>query len=278
MNTRPTRPPESKQSQSNEAAHAARLFLALVRREVEGRYRGSALGIGWSMITPLIMLGIYTFVFGVIFRSRWVTSDADASPAEFAVILFIGLILFQVLAEIITRSPGLMVANTSYVKKVVFPLYILVPIILGSALTHAGISLLILVPFLFIVFDGIPWTAIFLPLSVAPLCLMALGVGWFLASIGTFARDISQVVTSLTTAMLFLAPIFFPLSALPVWLQPWIRFNPLTVPVNEARKALVFGVPPDFMALFTYTCVALAVCTAGYVWFQKTRKGFADVL
>lgn len=278
MNASVTKTPDAKQSHAFERAHAARLFFALVRREVEGRYRGSVLGLAWSMITPLMMLGIYTFVFGVVFRSRWVNSDENASPAEFAVILFIGLILFQVLSETMNRAPGLMVANVSYVKKVVFPLYILVPVTLGSALVHAGISLVMLLPFLFLIFGGIPWTAVFLPLSVLPLCLIALGVGWLLASLGTYARDIGQVVASLTTAMLFLAPIFFPISALPVWLQPWLKFNPLTVPVNEARNALVFGVLPDFGGLAVYTGVSIAICALGYFWFKKTQKGFADVL
>lgn len=265
------------------AAHAALtdsrgLMFALIRREVDARYRGSVLGIGWSMLTPLMMLGVYTLVFGVIFRSRWATSDGDAAPAEFAVILFVGLIVFQILSEMMNRAPGLMLANANYVKKVVFPLHILVPVALGSSLVHAGTSLLVLAPFLFLVMGGIPWTAIFLPLAIIPLCLVALGIGWFLASIGTYARDIGQVVGTLSTALVFLAPIFFPVSALPAWLQPWIALNPLTLPVEEARKVLVFGTLPDFAALAVYTCWAMIVCAFGYLWFQKTRKGFADVL
>ncbi len=266
------------QKPSPDDGQARRLLFALVRREVESRYRGSVLGIGWSMITPLLMLGVYTFVFGVVFRSRWVGADEAASPAEFAVILFLGLILYQILAETLARAPNVVLSNVSYVKKVVFPLQILVPVALGSALIHACISLVVLIPFLFQIFGGIPWTVVFLPLIVLPLCLMTLGLGWFLASVGTYARDVGQIVGPLITALLFLAPIFFPTSALPAWLQPWIALNPISLPVEEARKAMIFGIMPDFGALWVYACWSLVISAAGYLWFQKTRKGFADVV
>lgn len=260
------------------SAYKLRLIGVLVRREIEGRYRGAGLGLVWTILTPLLMLGVYTFVFGTVFRSRWVTSSADASPAEFAVILFVGLILFSLLAETVNRAPSLMLSNTSYVKKVVFPLEILVPVALGTALFHAGVTLLVLLPFIFFVFGDVPVTAVFLPLVVAPLVLMILGVSWFLASVGTYLRDVGQFVGTAVTALLFMAPIFFPLSALPLWLQPWLSLNPLTVPVQQAREVLIFGKMPDFAQLGWYTLVSMIVCLAGYVWFQKTRKGFADVL
>lgn len=249
-----------------------------MRREIEARYRGAGLGLIWSILTPLLMLGVYTFVFGTVFRSRWVTSAADASPAEFAVILFVGLIMFQLLAETVNRAPGLMLSNQSYVKKVVFPLEILVPVAMGTALFHASISLLVLLPFILFVFGDVPVTAVFLPLVAAPLVMMILGISWFLASVGTYLRDVGQFVGTAVTALLFMAPIFFPLSALPVWLQPWLALNPLTVPVQQAREVLIFGKMPDFAELGAYTLVAMIVCFAGYIWFQKTRKGFADVV
>ena len=260
------------------SAFKLRLIGVLVRREIEGRYRGAGLGLVWTIVTPLLMLGVYTFVFGTVFRSRWATSSADASPAEFAVILFVGLILFQLLAETVNRAPSLMITNTSYVKKVVFPLEILVPVALGTALFHACISLLVLLPFIFWVFGDIPVTAVFLPFVIAPLILMILGISWFLASVGTYLRDVGQFVGTAVTALLFMAPIFFPLSALPVWLQPWLVLNPLTVPVQQARDVLIFGQLPDFAQLAGYTLVSMTVCLLGYIFFQKTRKGFADVL
>ncbi len=256
----------------------ARLTWELIKREIESRYRGSALGLIWSMITPLLMLGIYTFVFGTVFRSRWGEADAHTPPAQFAVILFTGLIVYQIFAETITRAPMLMIANSNYVKKVVFPLEILVPVAIGNALFHAGVSLLILLPFIYLVMGAIPLTAVLLPFVIAPLLLMSAGAGWFLASLGTYTRDIGQFIGTFATALLFLAPIFFPSTALPVWVQPWLALNPVTIPVEQAREVLIFGKMPDWDALYGYTLIAVIVCASGFLWFQKTRKGFADVL
>ena len=255
-----------------------RLTGVLVKREIEGRYRGAGLGMLWSLLIPLLMLGVYTFVFGTVFRSRWATSSAEASPAEFSVILFVGLILYQLFSETIVRAPTLMLTNPSYVKRVVFPLEILVPVSLGTAFFHASVSLLVLLPFIYLVFQSIPPTALLLPLAVLPLMLLTLGISWFLASLGTFWRDIGQFVSTVVTVILFMAPIFYPLSALPDWVRPWLVLNPLSMPVEQAREMLIFGRLPDFAALGRYAFFATLICIGGYMWFQKTRKAFADVI
>lgn len=278
----------STSARSSEASshHVDRLVLTrrLVERDVGGRYRGSTLGLLWSLLTPLLMLGVYTLVFGTVFKARWSTPEgtgpasAGTSMIEFAIILFAGLIVFQLFAEVITRAPGVVLANQNYVKKIVFPLEILVPVALGSALFHAAVSLLVLLAFMLPVYGGVPWTALLLPLVLGPYCLMILGLGWFLASLGTYVRDIGQVLGTLVTALLFLSPIFFPSSALPAWIRPWLVLNPVALPVEEARNLLIFGRLPDFAALAVYGVAAVAVCGLGYLWFQITRKGFADVL
>lgn len=254
------------------------LILPLVRREIVGRYRGSVLGMFWSLLTPLFMLFVYTFVFGMVFKSRWTGASADASMGEFAVTLFAGLIVFQLFAEVIGRAPTLILNNQNYVKKIVFPLEVLVPAALGSALFHVGVSLVVLFLFMLPIKGGIPWTVVLLPLVLVPYCLSILGLSWFLASLGTYVRDIGQILSTLITALLFTSPIFFPLSALPDWIQPWLLLNPAALPVVQARDVLIFGLLPDFPALATYAAASLAVAVFGYLFFQKTRKGFADVL
>jgi lipopolysaccharide transport system permease protein len=254
------------------------LTLPLIRREIAGRYRGSALGLVWSLLIPLFMLGIYTFVFGFVFKSRWAGEQQSTSVGEYAVILFSGLIVFQLLAEVVTRAPGLVLANSNYVKKIVFPLEVLVPVSLGSALFHFGVSLVVLFGFMVVMGHPIPLTVLWAPAILVPFCLMILGLSWFLAALGVFVRDIGQVLGTIVTALMFLSPIFFPLSALPVWLQPMVLFNPIAGPVNLMRDALVFGVGPDFETLGSYAVASIGVCGLGYLFFQKTRKGFADVL
>ncbi|TPK22387.1 ABC transporter permease [Mesorhizobium sp. B2-5-9] len=257
------------------------LVFSLVRREVAGRYRGSALGLLWSLLNPLFMLAVYTFVFGVVMKSRWTIPDqqsATHSTGEFAIVLFCGLIVFQFFADVTSASPGLIVANSNYVKKIVFPVQVLPVVSAGAALFHAAVNLLVLFVFAYVVFDRIPLTVFLAPVVFAPLVVLVLGIAWILASIGVYFRDMNQIVSPLVTATLFLSPVFFQRAALPAWLQPWLSLNPLTIPVENFRNVVVFGVLPDWAALGSYSLVGIAIAFLGYQFFQKTRKGFADVL
>jgi lipopolysaccharide transport system permease protein len=264
------------------------LIQQLVKREVLGRYRGAALGALWSLLTPLLMLAIYTFVFGAVFKAKWTppagTGGATAvdaaagSTAEFAIILFIGLIVFGIFAEVVTRAPGLVLSNISYVKKIVFPLETLVPVALGAALFHAALSLVVLFAFMLVQFGSVPPTALWLPVVLAPFVVLTLGLGWFLASLGVYMRDIAQVLPPAVNALMFLSPIFFPSSSLPPGIRNWLFLNPVALPIEQARNVLFWRRAPDLWALTVYMAVALAVAMLGYQWFQKTRKGFADVL
>jgi lipopolysaccharide transport system permease protein len=257
------------------------LIRQLVEREIVGRYKGSVLGILWSLLTPLFLLAVYTFVFGAVFKARWQSpggGDADASIADFAVILFAGLIVFQLLAEVVNRSPTLVLSNANYVKKVVFPLELLPVVAVGSALFHAAVSIAVLVVFNVVLSGHIPATTLLLPLVLAPYVAFILGLAWFFAALGVFVRDIGQVLGPLVTALMFLSPIFYSSSALPDWVAPWLTLNPVTLPVEQTRDVLIFGRLPDFGALARYSLVAIAVCWLGYTWFEKTKRGFADVL
>lgn len=250
----------------------------MVRREVAERYRGSVLGVLWSLITPLIMLAVYTFVFGTLFGARWEDALPSASKLDFAMILFAGLALFQFFQDVLTRAPGLILAHSNYVTKVVFPLETLVPVSIGSALFHLLVSLFILVVMVLFVTGRVPWTVVLLPSVLLPLSIMLLGLGWFLAALGVYLRDIDHVIGTFTTAMMFLAPIFYPPSMLPDWAMKWIILNPIVVPVNAIRDVMVFGRMPDWTALGIYTAIACLAAVIGYTVFQRTRKGFADVL
>ncbi|MBZ9990511.1 ABC transporter permease [Mesorhizobium sp. BH1-1-5] len=259
----------------------AALALSLIRREVAGRYRGSALGLLWSLLNPLFMLAVYTFFFGMVMKSRWATPDGQSvthSTGEFAVILFCGLIVFQFFAEVISQSPGLIVANAGYVKKIVFPIQILPVVSAGAALFHAVVNLIVLLVFAYAAFGNIPLTVILAPVVFTPLVFMVLGVAWLLSSIGVYFRDMSQIVAPLVTATMFLSPVFFQRTSLPTWLQPWLSLNPLAVPVESFRAVVLFGVQPDWISLGYYSLAAIAIAVLGYQFFQKTRRGFADVL
>ena len=252
------------------------LIFVLIRREVAGCYKGSMLGILWSFFTPVFMLVVYTFVFSVVFKARW--SGGGESKSEFALVLFAGLLVFNLFSECMNRAPGLVLANTNYVKKIIFPLETLPLVSLGAALFHMAISVLAWLIFYVVLFGPPPITALLLPLVLFPMVLLTLGLSWFLASISVYLRDIGQFIGIIVTAMLFLSPIFYPRSTLPHSYQAALQANPLTLPVEMVRDVLFWGRPPQWDQLATYSAIAVLVACAGFAWFQRTRKGFADVI
>lgn len=248
-----------------------------VQREVLGRYRGSMLGILWSFFYPLFMLAVYTFVFSVVFKARWPSAASD-SKIEFALVLFAGLMVYAVFAECVNRAPGLILANSNYVKKVVYPLEILPWITLGGAVFHLGISFLVWL-LAYLLFFGLPPASILLfPVILVPLFLLTVGLTWWLASLGVYLRDVTQLVGIITTALMFLSPIFYAMSSVPENFRFIMHLNPLT-PIIEQSRVLLFGRGEVDPLLLVY-CYAISILVAclGFAWFQKTRKGFADVL
>lgn len=252
------------------------LISELAKREVLGRYRGSALGLLWSFFTPLFMLAVYTFVFSEVFKARW--SSGGESKTEFALLLFAGLIVFNLFAECVNRSPGLILSNTNYVKKVIFPLEILPFVVLVSAAYHMLLSLAVWLV-AYVIFFGVPHaTILLLPLVILPFLLFIMGLSWAFASLGVFLRDVSQLIGVVVTILMFLSPIFYPASALSEAYRHIIYLNPLTPVIEMTRDILYWGKVPDFYMLTLYLLISSAIACLGFVWFQKTRKAFADVL
>lgn len=253
------------------------LIHQLIKREISSRYRGSFLGLAWSFFNPLLMLSIYTFVFSVVFKARW-GLDTEQNKAEFALVLFVGLIIHSLLAEVITRAPTQILSNINYVKKVVFPLEILSVVNIAAALFHSVLSFAVLVLAL-VFFSGVPsLTAILTPLTVLPIIPLLLGLGWIFSALGVYIRDIAQFIGLTVTALMFLAPIFYPVGAIPTELQTVLLLNPITLPIEETRAVLLFSTPPDWLAITFYWVVSLTICSIGFWWFQKSRKGFSDVI
>jgi lipopolysaccharide transport system permease protein len=253
------------------------LIAQMARREVIGRYKGSVLGVMWSLFNPLFLLVIYTFVFSTVFKARWGTGEVE-SRSEFAVVLFVGMIVHSLFAETLGRAPTLILSNVSYVKKIVFPLDVLPVVAIGAALFHSLVSVAVLLAVFGVLNGYLQWTAIFFPLVMLPLVVLTLGFAWMLASLGVYLRDIAQPIGLAMTVLLFASPVFYPISALPERVRPWLMLNPLTFIIEQARAVLIFGQMPNWWGLLLYSAIAIVVAWAGYAWFQKTRKGFANVL
>lgn len=252
------------------------LILQMTRRDVVGRYRGSFVGLLWSFFNPLLMLAIYTFVFGVIFKSHWNTPGAE--HVSFAVIMFAGLNINSMFSECANRAPSLIIDNTNFVKKVVFPLETLSWSVLGSALFHLLVSTIVLLVFALIVQKSVPWTIVFFPVVVAVFLPFVAGAVWLLASLGVFLRDLKQVIGVITVALMFLAPIFYPLEQIAMPYRDLLYLNPLTVIVEQSRNVLVWGQVPNWLALGIYALGSGLFAWFSFAWFERSRKGFADVL
>ncbi len=249
----------------------------MASREALSRYQGSLLGIAWSFVNPSLRLSVYTVVFSVVFKARW-SGDPSESRLQFATVLFAGMIVYTFFAEVLNRSPQLILMNANYVRRVVFPLEILPLISVLASLVNVVISSLVLLAVLLLINGTLPWTVVLLPFVILPIVILTLGIAWFLASLGAYVRDVGQGVTLLTTALMFLSPMFYPLSALPESFRRWVLLNPLTFIMEQVRAVVIWGRFPDLGGLAIYLGLALAVCWLGYWWFQRTRKGFADVL
>jgi lipopolysaccharide transport system permease protein len=254
------------------------LIVQMTKREVVGRYKGSIFGLVWSFFNPILMLMVYTFVFSEIFNARWGGLGGDESKTQFAVVLFVGMIVQGLFSEVLNRAPTLVLSNVNYVKKVVFPLEILSVITMGAALFHCLVSLLVLLVAFFWFNGYLQWTAFFIPLVLMPLVILTMGFAWVLASIGVFLRDVGQAIGIITMVLMFLAPVFYPITAVPEKFRVFIMANPSTFIIEQAREVLIWGHLPNWMGLGVYSLFALVFAWLGYALFQKTRKGFADVL
>ncbi|WP_241772709.1 ABC transporter permease [Stenotrophomonas pictorum] len=252
------------------------LVRELTKREILGRYRGANFGLLWALIAPFLMLAVYSLAFGGVLGSRWPT--VDGKQGNFTLILFIGLILHAFLAECLTQAPRLVSGNTSYVKKVVFPLEVLPWPMVLSALFHLFMNLVAYLVLAVFIGQSVGWTLVLFPLVVLPLVWLALGLGWGLAALGVYFRDINQIIGVLSTALLFTSTAIVPISVIPEGMRWIYRMNPLSFIIDQARDVVIWGRTPDWQGLAVYSILALLVFYMGYSLFRATRRGFADVL
>lgn len=253
------------------------LIRQLIRRDVRERYNASLLGFSWSILSPLGLLAVYTFVFSTVLHSRW-PGTAGTNPTDFAVIVFAGLVPYSFFSETIVRAPDLIVAVPNYVRRVVFPVEVLPVSILGSILLQSIGRVMILLAAVLITRGTLEWTVILLPVVVVPLILLTLGLTWMLAGLGVFVRDISHSLGLFLQVLFFATPIVYPLESVP---EPWaafIRVNPLTSIVESMRLVVVWGQVPEWTGLGVWAVVDLAVAWLGYLWFMRLKSAFADVL
>ena len=251
------------------------LVWEFIKRDFLARYRGSFLGVGWSLVTPLVMLAVYYVVFGLAFQR---SSEAGTHRASFVLTLFAGLMVHNFVSEALNRAPSLIVSHPNYVKKVVFPLEVLPLVSVCSAGIQFTISAALLLVCCLIFGNPIHPTVFLTPVVMLPISLITLGLSLFLSSLGVYLRDISQGIGMITSAMLFLSPVFYPMSALPETYRPLLLLNPVTIPVEQFKEVLLYGEMINWLWWSASLLVGCLLVLAGHAWFQKSRMGFADAL
>lgn len=254
------------------------LWRTLVRQDLATRYRGSLLGRAWPVLLPLLMLAIYAFVFGVVFRARW-PGLAEGDHLGFTLNLFGGLLVHAMLAESVGQAAGLLVRHSNFVRKVVFPLPVLVAVPLGSAAFHGAVGLLILIVVNAFWGSGLHMSVLAVPLVLAPYVVMLYGLCLLLAALGVYIRDLAQITGALVTIALFTSTVFFPREMVPPALVKVVDYNPISWPVQAMRDAALRGewsVLSQGYAI--YWLVAVGILMLGWLCFDRLRRGFADVL
>lgn len=254
------------------------LLVQLVRRNVTARYKGSVLGLIWSFVQPLMMLAVYTFVFGFVFKARWGIEQFDDNNIPFSLIIFCGMTIFNIFSESVNTSASVITNNISYVKKVVFPLEILPfsTVITTLIFSLAWIILLFIGIILFV--QKIHLVMFLLPITLFPLFLFTCGIAFLVSSLAVYLRDIQHVIGVITQILFFMTPILYPISIVPEKLQWILKYNPLSLIIEETRKIFLFGIQPDLKICIICFTVSYIVFQLGLIWFIKTKNGFADVL
>lgn len=251
------------------------LVIQLIKRDISSRYRGSMFGGLWSLLTPLLMLAVYTFVFSIVFKAKWGGVNTESN---FSIVLFSGLIIHSFFSEVLLTSANLIVGNSNYVKRVVFPLQVLSISSTFSAVFNFCISFFVLVGANLIFGGSITKLILFAPLVVMPLIILAIGFSWLISAIGVYIRDINQVIGVICSVLLFISPIFFSIEMLPETFKVFIYMNPLTFIIQEFRNVVIWGVMPNLEGVAIYTILSCLFTTFSYHVFYKLKKGFADVL
>lgn len=254
-----------------------KLIVALTKREIEGRYKGSLFGIFWSVLTPLIMVSVFTFVFGEIFQTKWAGAK-NTNHLDFAAALFAGLLVYNLFAECIGKAPYLITSNSNYVKKIVFPLEVLSVVTVLAALFHFAVAYAVVIVLVLFSSWELTWTVLLTPLIVLPMLMLIMGLTWGLSALGVFLRDIGQIIQPVLTALMFLSPIFYPLSSVSPKLRWIYHLNPLTFVVEDLRGALLHQQGPNWQHWLVFTLLCAVTMGLGFLFFQRTRKGFSDVI
>jgi lipopolysaccharide transport system permease protein len=260
----------------NNIINSKSLLKQLMIRDYTARYKSGALGLAWTVINPLLMLTLYSFVFVAIFKMRWGVNDT--SGHNFILLLFTGILVHGLFSEVITRAPSLIISNPAYVKKVVFPLELMPIIPLFGATVNFFIGMMLVFIMQIWINGELTFSVFLIPLIIIPFVILLTGISFIFSSLGVYFRDLNQMAGLIATIAMFASPVLFPMENVPEKYRIILYFNPITLVVEQLREVVILGTVPDVYHTMIYFIAAIAIFIIGLVWFQIVRKGFADVL
>lgn len=251
----------------------------LACRDLGAQYRRSALGWLWLVLTPLCLLGIYSLVFGQIFRIEWKMPHLDGSVGVgFALPFFVGLSVYLALSDVVNSSTVLFASKRTYVVKSPFPLWVLWLANLFRAAVHASVALLLVLGLAMfqqrLTFSGLGW------MTIGLLCcgLFVSGLSLLLAALGPFIGDVSEASRLLLRVLFYATPITYPMALVPEPYREWMWLNPLASMVELLRAPIVFDqMLPWYASGIFVSCSLLLFGVALWV-FQRVKGVIADVV
>ena len=251
------------------------ILYSLALRDISIKYKSTVLGFAWLVIQPLLMLLTYTFVFGIIFKSRW---GGSGTIIDYVLLLFSGLTVYTCFSDTVNRVTSVIKSQPNLVKKVVFPLEVLPIVIVASSLYSSLVNFILIVVLSLVFKFSIPSTALLLPIYLIPFLLMLAGFAWCISSLSVFLPDLSQVITFVSSLLLFLSPVFFPLTSVPEQIRFLLYLNPITIPVQIFRQLIILGEIPNIVEFLVYSFASIVVYKFGFKIFSRTKIYFADVI
>lgn len=250
------------------------LYRQWLMRELQLRFRSSAIGVGWLVLQPVVHILLFTLVFYKFFQIRWPGGGGSAS--EYGLQVFIGLSLYSFIAEIINRGPNSVLSYPFLITKVRFPLRLLPGVLVGAAGVQLLLSLTLAA--LLALFYQPSWLALLVPLCILPFLLYAQALAWLLGSLGIYIRDLAHLAPSVSSLLMFLSPIFYPASLVPAGMQWLVNLNPLAWTAEAVRSLLMQGVLPAWQPWAAHLLAAMACIVLSRWVFKRIEPGFADVL
>jgi lipopolysaccharide transport system permease protein len=252
------------------------LFRAILTRELQVRFRGSVFGWAWAILSPLVMLSIYTLVFAGALKVGG--SHSDGGRFDYAFSIFVGLVVFSFFSEIAYRAPLLLAEHKHIIRRSIFPPQILAWIAVARGGVYMLIALGVLLAGQLLINQSIHWSWLALPFILLPLCLSLLGIVWILSTIGALTSDLNHLIISIIPVAMFATPVFYEAGNVPeAW--RWVLYlNPLTSIIEMMRTVILRGEWPDMLTYAASLVAALVLFYAGRTLFMRKKTILVDII